>query len=166
MLLMVQQDYLLKSQCPQCDKAPEKVMDFLQGLPEEARLAFLSRNQRYFGGKGLPERLSRMVRRGSPDGLEGEFHRLADWWQLGTAFDSYIGIKLGHPAYKQIVALGLPVIPLIFQELQSDPDPDWFFILEEIVCEDGPSIPDELKEKSQPQIDIWLEWGRSRGFIE
>lgn len=151
-LLVVQSDCIFKGTVPrQYDAAPEKVVDFLWGLPQEQRIAFLGRNQRYFGGKG---RITRMIERGPSHGLEGTFYRLADRWQLGTAFDSYIEVILGHPAYRQIVELGMPAVPLILRELQVDPDDDWLFVLKEIVGEDSPVIPQELEEKPQQKIDI------------
>ena len=167
MLLMTQEDTMLRQICPQCDEDPKEIMGFLQGLPEEKRRAFLRRNERYFGEKGGPlKRLGRAVQRGMQDGFEGIFHRLADEWQVETAMDSYRGTIPRHPAYRQIVLLGMPAVSLIFQELLIDSDDGWLFILEEIIGEDSPVIPEELQEKPQPKIDIWLEWGRSRGFVE
>jgi hypothetical protein len=166
-LLIVQQDYVLKERCPQCDDAPEKAMDFLQGLPEEARHAFLSRNQRFFGGsKELPERLSRMIRRGLLDGLEGEFYHLADRWRLGTMLDSYIGVVQGHPAYRKIIELGMSVVPLILRELQMDPSYRWLDILGEIVGEESPVVFKEAADSLERLSDIWIQWGRARGLIE
>lgn len=164
-LLMVQEDYVLRRICPQCDEDPKKIMDFLQGLPHEQRVAFVKRNMQHFEERGALSRLARAIQRGVRNDFEDMFYRLADRWQLGTAFDSYVGVIQGHPAYRQIVDLGMPAVPLILRELQIDPDDDWLDILAEIVGEDSPIIPQELEEKPQPKIDIWLEWGRSRGLI-
>ncbi|GEM_PF-4991438 len=164
MLLMVQQDQILKRICPEYEQDPEGVMDFLQKLPQEHRLAFLRRNNRFFGGLQLPARLARTIERGLPDGLEGEFYRLADSWIFGTMFDSFEPIINRHSAYQQIVNLGMPAVVFILQELQIEPD-WWFTLLSEIVGEESPVIPEEDKDKAQLIANIWLEWGRSRGLI-
>lgn len=165
-LLMVQEDSVLRRIYPLCNEDPKKIMDFLQGLPQEQRAAFVKRNMQHFGERGALNRLARAIQRGVRDGFEGTFYRLADWWILGTAMDSFVPLIQRHPAYRQIVDLGMPAVSLILAELQIDPDDDWLYILEEIVGEDSPVIPEEIRDKSQPSIDIWLEWGRSRGLTQ
>lgn len=165
-LLMVKEDFILKRVCPPCDDDPQKVMDFLQGLPHEQRMAFVKRNAQHFRERSILSRLARAIQRGAQDGLEGTFYRMADWWILGTAFHSSAGPIKTYPGYRQIVDLGMPVVPLILAELQIDPNDNWLYILEEIVGENSPVIPEEIRDKFQPRIDIWLEWGRSRELIQ
>ena len=59
------------------------------------------------------------------DDLVREFHRLAAIWQMDTIHLSDVNEKCSHPAYQQIIALGPDVLPLIFAELETEPD-HWF----------------------------------------
>ena len=62
------------------------------------------------------------------DRLVREFHRLAAIWKMDTIHLSDVAEKCWHPAYQQIIALGPNTLPLIFRELEIDPD-DWFVAL-------------------------------------
>jgi hypothetical protein len=56
----------------------------------------------------------------APD-LERKFLTLADTWARETAHSSSTRQMADHPAYREIVSLGLPVVPLIFKELVREP---------------------------------------------
>jgi hypothetical protein len=47
------------------------------------------------------------------DETETSFHRLAEEWKSETAPLSSIRLKKEHPAYRRLVAMGEPVIPLL-----------------------------------------------------
>ncbi|MDC0740692.1 hypothetical protein [Polyangium mundeleinium] len=87
-----------------------------------------------------------------------EFEKLADEWQrhcLRNSFSSKMATYLDHPAYRSIVALGEPAVPLIIERYRRD-DLPWGFALQEITgvqMIDNPSAfsPREVKQK-------WLSW--------
>jgi hypothetical protein len=53
--------------------------------------------------------------------LETTFHRLAAEWESETAPWSSIRLKKRHPAYRKLVEMGEPVIPLILADLARRP---------------------------------------------
>ena len=57
--------------------------------------------------------------------IQRDFYRLTAIWKTTTVHWSNITEKCSHPAYQQIIALGPEVLPLIFAELEREPD-DWF----------------------------------------
>ncbi len=60
--------------------------------------------------------------------MQRDFYRLAAIWKTTTVHWSNITEKCSHPAYREIIALGPDVLPLIFDELEREPD-DWFVAL-------------------------------------
>jgi hypothetical protein len=62
---------------------------------------------------------------------EASFRRLAEQWKSETAPLSSIRRKKQHPAYRQLVELGEPAIPLILAELARKPS-HLFWVLREI----------------------------------
>ena len=61
-----------------------------------------------------------------------------------------------HPAYQQIIGMGTPALPLIFQELQREPD-HWFWALGAITGENP--VPEEDAGDLDAMTDAWLSWG-------
>jgi hypothetical protein len=68
-----------------------------------------------------------------------------------------------HQAMQQILALGAPVIPLIFEELRRKLD-HWFLALYSLIG-DGPVIPVEDRGRVQKMREHWLAWGQERGYL-
>jgi hypothetical protein len=53
--------------------------------------------------------------------IEASFRRLAEEWKSETVPLSSIRRKKQHPAYRQLVELGEPAIPLILADLARKP---------------------------------------------
>jgi hypothetical protein len=46
--------------------------------------------------------------------IEKRFQELLSEWESATAYSSILGMRVRHPAFRSIVELGMPVVPLIF----------------------------------------------------
>jgi hypothetical protein len=64
--------------------------------------------------------------------------------------------------YQEIIGMGLPVVPLILEELQAEPD-HWYWALQAITGENP--VPAEVDGDMRRIRDAWLEWGRQQGLI-
>jgi len=90
------------------------------------------------------------------------FHRLTDQWRRETRHMSSVHDIIMHPAYQQIIGLGEKAIPLILNELRERLD-HWFWALMMITRESP--VPQEEYGKMTLMRDIWLEWGKRKGYI-
>jgi hypothetical protein len=66
--------------------------------------------------------------------LQARFEILAKWWRADTISLSSPTRKLAHPAYQEIIGLGMGVVPYILEDLRNT-GCDWFAALEEITQE-------------------------------
>jgi hypothetical protein len=64
-----------------------------------------------------------------------------------------------HRAYQQIIGMGRPAVPLIINELRSEPD-YWFWALTAITGED----PAREETTLAGARDSWLHWAQERGL--
>lgn len=90
------------------------------------------------------------------------FQRLTAQWRERSRYLSNTAQIAMLPPYQRIIGMGLPVVPLILEELQREPD-QWFWALESIT-EENP-VPPEVAGKVGLMAESWLEWGRRKGFI-
>jgi hypothetical protein len=95
--------------------------------------------------------------------LERRFVTLADTWNRETAHFSFTRQMAEHPAYREIVSLGRPIVPLIFRELVREPGFHWFQALREILGS-GPDIPGDARGKLGLVTERWLRWGQEHGI--
>ena len=91
--------------------------------------------------------------------LERKFPTLAATWTRETAHLSSTRQMAEHPTYREIVSLGRPVVPLIFQELMREPGFHWFHALRDIIGS-APEIPTEARGRLRPVTECWLRWGK------
>src|SRR5947208_10527598 len=90
------------------------------------------------------------------------FHRLATEWKEKSRFLSNTAQMALLRPYQAIIGMGMPVVPLILEELQREPD-QWFWALEAIT-EENPVAP-EAAGVVRLTAQAWVEWGKERGFI-
>lgn len=95
--------------------------------------------------------------------LEQRFKELAARWREETMFSSSATDIVEHPAYRAIIALGPPVVPLIIAELEREPE-HWSYALSKITGEDP--VPPNEQGRLDAMRDAWLRWARSRGQRE
>ncbi len=89
------------------------------------------------------------------------FRDLASRWQRETRFSSSRTRMVEHPAYKEIIAIGPAVLPLILAELQTEPR-YWFAALSAITGEDP--VPAGDRGVIRKMTDAWLQWGKDHGL--
>lgn len=95
--------------------------------------------------------------------VEAEFRRLAEWWNRETGVLSNLNKMFAHPAYRQIVALGPPVIPVLLREMRDKPD-WWVGALHELTGANP--VPKEHAGRLRDMAADWVAWGRQNGYIE
>jgi hypothetical protein len=89
------------------------------------------------------------------------FRELANIWKAETGILSDITKKSMNWSYQQIIGLGLPVVPLILQELKVKPA-DWYWALSAITRQD-PIKPEHAGNMAAMAQD-WIRWGKDRGL--
>jgi hypothetical protein len=94
--------------------------------------------------------------------VAARFRTLADQWLDETQLVSSLTEMVLHPAYQQIIGLGMPAVPLILRELQERPA-HWFWALFAITGENP--APEEHAGDLARMTAAWLEFGRRRGYL-
>jgi hypothetical protein len=99
----------------------------------------------------------------SASDVEKRFSRLAAEWKEQSRFLSNTVRMAMLPPYQRIMGMGMPVVPLILEDLRQQPH-HWFWALEAIT-EQNP-VPAEVRGDIQKMADVWVEWGKTQGLIE
>ncbi len=98
------------------------------------------------------------------ENVENKFQRLSRQWKHDTGHMSMGSRIVAHPAYLEIIAIGKAAIPLILGDLAMEPN-HWFSALSAIAG-DGPNISEEDRGNIMKISQAWLEWGKSKKYIE
>lgn len=93
--------------------------------------------------------------------LDERFHRLADAWQKAVAHLSSSSKRDNHPAYREIIALGPSVVPLLLRDLEQT-SRHWFTALAEITK--AQPVSSEDAGNIQRMVQAWLNWGKTQGY--
>lgn len=97
-----------------------------------------------------------------PENVEQRFQRLVKQWKEEMAYLSSSTKLVIHPAYQSIIGIGPDVLPLLFRELQEEPE-HWFWALRAITEED-PTNPEDAGNL-QKISDSWLKWAEEKGYL-
>lgn len=97
----------------------------------------------------------------APETLEEKFNRLADTWRNDVAHLSSSSKRDNHPAYKEIITLGPPVVPLLLQDLERT-HRHWFTALSAIT--NAQPVMSEDAGNIGKMVQAWLEWGKEQGY--
>ncbi|WP_406695480.1 hypothetical protein V5E97_31120 [Singulisphaera sp. Ch08] len=90
------------------------------------------------------------------------FQRLAtEWKQESRHLSNSAQIAMLKP-YQSIIGMGVPVVPLILEELSREPN-RWFWALEAIT-EQNP-VPPEAMGKVRLMAQAWVQWGERQGVL-
>jgi hypothetical protein len=94
--------------------------------------------------------------------LESQFVSLVAQWKQATKLSALPSQQIMHKAYQRIIGMGPPVLPLILEEMDREPD-HWFWALTALtgidLASDDPNVSfDELTRR-------WLDWGRAREYV-
>lgn len=92
---------------------------------------------------------------------ETRFLKLKEEWEAGTAHLSSITEIAMHPAYQQIIGMGLIAMPFILNEMKKKPG-HWFWALKSITGEDP--VPPEQRGRIKQMTETWLRWGIQQGY--
>lgn len=93
--------------------------------------------------------------------VEEQFRTYAETWKRQTLHLSSAVKITNHPAYREIVKMGMAVVPLILKELSREPD-HWFVALHEITGADP--IPKGSQDCFAEMAEAWLSWGKAHGY--
>lgn len=104
-------------------------------------------------GRGLGELLA-----GLQAAPAERFRKLAATWKSAVRFLSDTDEMCSHPAYQEIIGMGASALPLIFSELEREPD-NWFWALKAITGEDP--VPEEHRGHMELMAKDWLLWAQS-----
>ena len=88
------------------------------------------------------------------------FVELTSAWKRETAHVSNPAAIAMHPAYQRIIGMGPKVLPLIIDDLKSEPD-WWFWALRAIAGVDP--VREEQRGKLRVMADAWLQWWEEDG---
>lgn len=94
--------------------------------------------------------------------IEERFRPLAAAWRDFASSYPRNPMRYDHPAYQEIIRMGLVVIPVLLRALAEYPK-DWFWALHVITGAD----PVATEERDSPggMRSAWLRWGREHGFL-
>lgn len=98
----------------------------------------------------------------SAETVERQFRRLEARWVAEVGHISSARALTEHPAFREIVRLGVPVVPLMLRDLAVQPRL-WVWALPEITGVD-PVSPSDLGNIAR-MSDAWLTWGRANGYL-
>lgn len=107
-----------------------------------------------------PINVSDLVEADPSSSLATRFEALADEWEADTAFTSALNELVLHQNYQDIVGMGLPALPFIFERLKESPA-RWFWALRAIVGHDVAANSATTAEAAER----WLAWGHDSGYI-
>lgn len=91
-----------------------------------------------------------------------KFRALADVWQSETIHISSPSKIALHPAYQQIIGMGLSVLPYILRDLQREPK-QWFWALNSITGVNPVSA--QARGRINQMVEAWLQWGREQHYV-
>ena len=93
--------------------------------------------------------------------LEATFAELVQAWHKEADYYSFVDQRVSHWAYRKIIELGEPVLPLILRELEASGG-DWRHALE--ILTGANPLKNEMWGESGAVKKAWLEWAREQGY--
>jgi len=97
-----------------------------------------------------------------PETMAEKFQRLANAWTAAVAHLSSSSKRENHPLYKEIIALGPAVVPLLLSDLATTTGRHWFTALSAITGADP--VGEEDAGKILKMREAWLNWGKENGY--
>ncbi len=94
-------------------------------------------------------------------GEEEQFLELLSEWREETAFQSSPRVITSHPAYQQIIDIGKPVLPFIFEDMQENGG--WWYPALRAITGDNP-VPKDARGNRTLNDEAWLRWAREHGY--
>jgi hypothetical protein len=97
----------------------------------------------------------------SAEEIENRFRQLEATWMAEVGYSSSARVLSEHPAFREIVALGPAVVPLMLCDLAKRPRL-WVWALPEITGVDP--VPELDRGNIAKMSEAWLRWGRAPGY--
>jgi hypothetical protein len=94
--------------------------------------------------------------------LERRFQRLLESWHRATDHHSSLIIIRGHPAFRELIGLGEPAIPLMLRAL-ADPFNFELTTALHTITGEAPTTAERCADR-ESIVQAWLRWGRQRGY--
>lgn len=79
-----------------------------------------------------------------------------------TKFLSNMSKVYENDWYRKIVELGMPVVPIIFAEMEREPG--WWFHAINTITGEGPHVPSDAMGRLDRLTEIFLKWGKEKGY--
>jgi hypothetical protein len=98
---------------------------------------------------------------GPVESVAEKFQRLANQWRAETAYVSSSSELVAYPAFREIVGMRPPVIPLLLRELENRTG-HWHRALREITGADP--VPPTDRGNIDKAAQAWLRWGKEQGY--
>lgn len=101
-----------------------------------------------------------------------KFLRLSGQYAHETRFMSMVVVH--NPSYIALLSMGQEIVPWLLEDLQSASDtiPHYDFdawahmrLLRQLT-QSGPIVPENLRGKFKPLIDLWVSWGIDQGYLQ
>ena len=96
------------------------------------------------------------------EALRAEFNGLVDVWREETSGYSLAYQITAHPAYRRIIGMGRPALPLIFEYL-AEHGGQWYVALHAITNADP--VPEAAKGRREQAREAWLNWARELEIV-
>ena len=126
---------------------------------ELTRLRLLLHKEPHVRGLGYNQYADEVV---IEPGDHERFAELADQWENETVFYSNPTQMIQHPAYREIVSMGEPAVPLILERMRET-GRHWDHALEDIT---GTNPVKRSDWGNIPAVQTsWLDWGEANGYI-
>ena len=93
--------------------------------------------------------------------LEAKFQRLAALWRAETAYVSSSSDLVAHPAFREIIGMGAPIIPLLLRELENRTG-HWHRALRQITGADP--VPPADRGNIDKAAEASLRWAKEQGY--
>jgi hypothetical protein len=93
--------------------------------------------------------------------VEERFRRLARAWHQAVAHLSSTTRRNNHPAYQEIIRIGLDVVPWLLRDMEEN-QTHWFSALRQITGADP--IPKSAAGRVPEMVDAWLCWAKDNGY--
>ena len=93
--------------------------------------------------------------------LEATFNELVKAWHKEADYWSFSDQRAAHWAYRGIIDLGEPALPLILREMESDDSIDWRHALE-IITGKNP-VTEEMWGEGGAAKRAWFDWAQEEG---
>lgn len=103
---------------------------------------------------------SAALRDGEQD-VADKFEALCQRWMDATSHLSIVQDIILHPAYQQIIGLGMAAVPLILRKVEEEMG-HWSWALHAITCDDP--VPAEDAGNMRKMQEAWLRWAAERGW--